>query len=119
MSPAGATARECFVLPSLFQANGFEAFARIEREHEVAAPRHMRTGDMGPDQAEHRSQGRVLVGNEAVRQAQCVDEDEWFPEQANNHTVVSRRLARLQLKREALIEPQPPDAKSVIGQSLR
>jgi hypothetical protein len=41
------------------------------------------------------------------------------PEQANNRTVVSRRLARLQLKREALIEAQPPDAESVIGQFLR
>jgi hypothetical protein len=67
MSPGGATPRECFVLPSLFQADGLEAFARIEREQEVAAPRHMCTGDMDPDQAEHRSQGRVLVGNEAVR----------------------------------------------------
>jgi hypothetical protein len=41
MSPDGATTpRERFVLPSLFQANGFEACARIERELEVALPRH-------------------------------------------------------------------------------
>jgi hypothetical protein len=106
MSPDGATApREWFVLPSLFQANGFEACARIERELEVAAPRHTGTSDVGPDQTEDGSQRRVLVGNEAVHQAQGVDEDERFPEQANYRAVVSWRLARLQLKREALIEP--------------
>ena len=106
MSPDGATTpRERFVLPSLIQANSFEACARIERELEVAVPRHMGTSDVGPDQAKDGSQRRVFVGNEAVRQARGVDEDERFPEQANNRAVVSWRLARLQLEREALIEP--------------
>jgi hypothetical protein len=105
MSPERATTpRQCFVLPSFFQANGFEACTRIERELE-AVPRHMGASDVGPDQAEDGSQRRVLVGNEALRQARGVDEDERFPEQANNRPVVSWRLARLQLKRQALIEP--------------
>jgi hypothetical protein len=96
MSHDGATTpRECFVIPSLFQANGFEACARIERELEVATPRHMGTSDVGSDQAEDRSQRRVLVGNKTVRQAKRVDEDERFPEQTNNRAVVSWRSARL------------------------
>ena len=87
--------RERLIVPSLFQANSFEACARIERELEVAVPRHMGTSDVGSDQAEDGSQRCVFVGNEAVRQARGVDEDERFPEQSNNRAVASWRLARL------------------------
>src|SRR6266536_6719431 len=106
MSPDGAaTLRQFFVFPSVFQANGLEACAGVERDFKVALLRHMGTCDVSPDQAEYRSQRRVLVGNEAVRRAHGIDEDERFPEQANNRADVGWRLAGLQLKREALIEP--------------
>lgn len=89
----GATLRQWSVLPSVLQTNGFEACACIECELKVAVRRHVGTRDVSSDKAEHRSQRRVLVGDEAVPRAAGVDEDKRFPEQANNHAVDGWRLA--------------------------